>query len=181
MSRLTIPATIEDAPAASRPILEGYKKSLGSVPNIFRLVAHSPAGLTGYSELAAALEKGALDAQTRECIAIAIAGINGCSYCLAAHTYVGRQYFKLDDREIAANRSGTSLDKKAAAAVKFAVCAARERGHVSDEDIKEIRAAGYSEGEVVEIVLHVALNTFTNLMNEVARTEIDFPVEPASR
>lgn len=180
MSRLSVPTTIEATPAESRPILEEFRNSLGSLPNLFRLVAHSPAALAGYAGLSAALETGALDPQTRERIAIAIAHLNGCSYCLAAHTYIGHQYYKLDEREIAANRTGTSLDKRSAAAVKFAVRAARERGHVSDEDLRDVKAAGYSEGEIVEIVLHVALNTFTNLMNEVAKTEIDFPSVTAS-
>ena len=83
---------------------------------------------------------------------------------------------KLDDAEINANRNGGSNDAKADAAVRFAVKVATERGHVSDADVKSLRDAGYEDGEVVEIVLHVAVNTWTNYFNEVAGTEIDFPV-----
>ena len=105
MSRLPIPATIDAAPAASQPLLEAVKKQLGVVPNLFRLVSTSPAALEGYLGLSGALAKGALPAQTRERIALAVAEINGCDYCLSAHSYLGKNLAKLDDAEIAANRA----------------------------------------------------------------------------
>lgn len=179
MSRLPTPATIEDAPAASRALLEAVKKQLGVVPNLFRLVANSPAALEGYLGLSGALAKGRLPAATRERIALAVAEINGCSYCLSAHSYLGKNLAKLDDAEIAANRAGGSNDPKADAAVRFAAKVAKARGHVSDEDVRAVKLAGYDDGEVIEIVQHVALNTWTNYINEVAKTDIDFPVVAA--
>ncbi|MBI5128185.1 MAG: peroxidase-related enzyme [Rhodopseudomonas palustris] len=181
MSRLSIPATIEAAPQASRPFLEAVKKQLGMVPNLFRLVSNSAAALEGYLGLSAALGKGALSAQTRERIALAVAEINGCDYCLSAHTYIGKNLAKLDDAEITANRSGASNDTKADAAVRFAAKVARERGHVGDDDIRAVKLAGYDDAEIVEIVQHVALNTWTNYINEVAKTEIDFPAIAARK
>ena len=162
--------------AASQPLLEAVKKQLGIVPNLFRVVANSPAALEGYLGLSGALDKGALPAPTRERIALAVAEINGCNYCLSAHTYLGKNLAKLDDAEIAANRNGASNDPKADAAVRFAVKVVRERGHVSDADLRAVKTAGYDDAQVIEIVLHVALNTWTNYVNEVAKTEIDFPV-----
>src|SRR5271165_3488098 len=106
MSRIPTPATIEAAPAASRPLLEAVKKQFGVAPNLFRLVSNSPAALESYLNLSGALSKGALPAATRERIALAVAEINGCNYCLAAHTYLGKDLAKLDDAEIAANRAG---------------------------------------------------------------------------
>jgi uncharacterized peroxidase-related enzyme len=179
MSRVLIPATIDTAPAASRPMLEAVKKQLGVAPNLFRLVANSPAALEGYLGMSGALAKGSLPAQTRERIALAIAQINGCNYCLAAHTYLGKNLAKLDEAEIAANRRGGSRDPKADAAVRFAATVARERGHVGDADVRAVRMAGYDDAQIVEIVQHVALNTWTNYINEVAKTEIDFPVVDA--
>ena len=176
MSRIAIPGNVEAAPAASQPLLEAVRKQLGSVPNLFRLIATSPAALEGYLGLSGALGKGALPAQTRERIALAVAEINGCSYCLSAHTYLGKNLAKLDDAEIAANRSGVSNDPKADAAVRFAAKVTRERGHVGEDDLRAVRLAGYSDAQVIEIVLHVALNTWTNYINEVAATDIDFPV-----
>jgi uncharacterized peroxidase-related enzyme len=176
MSRISTPATIEAAPVASQPLLQAVKKQLGIVPNLFRLVSNSPAALEGYLGMLGALGKGALPPATRERIALAVAEINGCSYCLSAHAYLAKNLAKLDDAEIIANRSGTSNDAKADAAVRFAANVARLRGHVSDEDLKAVKAAGYSEAQVIEIVQHVGLNTWTNYVNEVAKTDIDFPV-----
>lgn len=176
MSRIATIPSIEACHAAARPLLEGAKKQLGVVPNLFRVIANSPAALEGYFGLNAALQKGSLDAKTRERLAIAIAEINGCSYCLSAHTYLGKNLAKLDDAEITANRSGASNDPKADAALRFAAKVARERGHVSDADVQAVKSAGFDDAQVVEIVLHVALNTLTNYVNEVAKTAIDFPV-----
>jgi uncharacterized peroxidase-related enzyme len=180
MSRITIPLTTEAAPTASQPLLGAVKTMLGSVPNLFRLVANSPAALEGYLGLNGALAKGALDARTRERIALAVAQVNDCGYCLAAHTYLGKNVAKLDVAEMTANRHGGSNDPKAAAAVNFAVAVTRARGHVSDADLDAVKRAAYTEGEIVEIVLHVALNTLTNYVNSVADTDIDFPVVPTS-
>jgi uncharacterized peroxidase-related enzyme len=176
MSRIAIPASIESAPAAAQPLLQAVNQQLGSVPNLFRLVANSPAALDGYLGMSGALGKGALPAPTRERIALAVAEINGCAYCLSAHAYLGKNLAKLDEAEIAANRNGTSNDPKAAAAVLFAARVTELRGKVSDEDVLAVKRAGYSEAQIIEIVQHVALNTWTNYINEVARTEVDFPV-----
>jgi uncharacterized peroxidase-related enzyme len=175
MSRINIPATVDTAPAAARPSLNGVKAKLGSVPNLFRLLAVSPAALEGYLGLSGALGKGSLDARTRERIALAVAEFNGCGYCTAAHEFIGRNLAGLSDAEIAANRNGTSTDDRAASAVRFAIKVVEARGQVSDADVDAVRVAGYSDAEVIEIVLHVALNTLTNYVNEVADTTIDFP------
>ncbi|MEN0044746.1 MAG: peroxidase-related enzyme [Pseudomonadota bacterium] len=175
MSRIPTPATVADAPAQSQPLLENVQKSLGSVPNLFRIVANSPAALEGYLGLNGALAQGQLDAATRERIALAVAEINGCGYCLAAHSYLGKNVAKLTGTEIAANRQGTSTDARADAAVRFAAEIARERGQVSADAVNTVKRAGYSDAEVVEIVAHVALNTLTNYVNEVLDTAIDFP------
>jgi uncharacterized peroxidase-related enzyme len=148
---------------------------------MFRLVSNSPAALEGYVGLSAALSKGKLAPQTRERIALAVAEINGCNYCLSAHTYLGKNLAKLNDAEIMANRGGASRDPKANAAVRFAAKVSRERGHVSEADLETVKAAGYDDAQVIEIVLHVALNTWTNFINEVAKTDIDFPVVTALR
>jgi uncharacterized peroxidase-related enzyme len=179
MTRLATPPTIEASPAAAQPLLEAVKAQFGMVPNLFRLIANSPAALEGLLGLNGALAKGALDAPTRERIALAVAEVNGCDYCLSAHSYIGKNLVKLPDAEITASRAGRSADPKADAAVRFAVKLVNARGHVSDADITAVKAAGYSDAQVIEIVLHVALNTLTNYVNVVAKTEIDFPVVTA--
>jgi len=179
MTRIPLPASAADAPTASQPLLHAVEKQLGSVPNMFRLVATSPQALEGYLGLSGALGKGALPAATRERIALAVAEVNGCDYCLSAHSYLGRTFARLDDAEIAANRNGASNDPKADAAVRFAAKVASSRGHITDSDFAAVKNAGYSDAQIVEIVQHVALNSWTNYFNNVFRTEIDFPVVTA--
>jgi uncharacterized peroxidase-related enzyme len=181
MSRLLTHASVEASPAGSQPLLKAVKSQLGVVPNLFRVVGNSPAALEGYLALNAALGKGALDARTRERIALAVAEFNGCSYCLSAHSFLGKNKAGLDDAEIAANRDGHSQDAKAEAALRFALQVVQARGHVTDAELSDVRQAGYSDAEIVEIVLHVALNTLTNYVNEVAGTAIDFPAITARR
>lgn len=181
MSRLAIPASIADAPAASRPLLEAVEKQLGVVPNLFRLVASSPAALEGYLGLSGALAKGRLAAPTRERIALAVAEANGCDYCLSAHTYLAKNVAHLDDEEIAANRNGGSNDAKADAAVKFAKRVVEMRGRVPDADLRAVKSAGYDDAEIIEIIQHVALNVWTNYLNVALDTDIDFPVVHAHK
>ncbi|WP_025659674.1 peroxidase-related enzyme [Rhizobium sp. IBUN] len=174
-TRIPIHPSIEAAPEASRPTLEAIKKRIGGVPNVFRMMANSPAVLEAYSSLNGALGKGKLDKKIRERIALAIAQKNGCGYCLAAHTYTGTHVTKLSIDEIAAARRGGSSDARADAAVKFAVKIAEARGSVSEDELHAMRAAGFDDEELLEIVAHVAANTFTNYMNEVFKTDVDFP------
>jgi uncharacterized peroxidase-related enzyme len=174
MSRLSIPAR-DDVPEASKPILDAVHKQLGTVPNMFRLIAQSPAALLAFTANNGALGK-ALDVKTRERIALAVAQVNGCDYCLSAHTYLGLNLAKISREEIALNREGRSGDAKASAAVRFAAKIVRERGHVTEGDIKALRGAGFTDGQIVEIVAVTAENVFTNLLNVAADTDIDFPV-----
>jgi uncharacterized peroxidase-related enzyme len=157
-------------------MLEAVGKQLGVVPNLFRLVATSPAALEGYLGVSGALAKGTLSAATRERIALAVAEVNRCSYCLSAHSYLAKNIAKLDEAEITANRDGHSNDAKADVAVHFAAKLAHARGRVSEADVDAVKSAGYSDAQVIEIILDVALNTWTNYLNEALKTEIDFPL-----
>jgi len=174
MSRIAVP-TREGAPADSQPILDAVNKQFGVVPNLFRLAAVSPATLSGLASLDAALSK-TLDVKTRARIAIATAQVNGCDYCMSAHTYLGVNLAKISPEEIALNRKGGSGDQKADAAVRFAAQVAQKRGKVSDAELAAVRVAGFNDAQIVEIVGLVAQNFLTNLLNNVAQTDIDFPV-----
>ncbi len=178
MSRIAIP-TLDTAPAASKPLLDAVQKQLGVAPNLFRLISLSPNALQGFLANNSALGK-TLDVKTRERIALAVAQVNGCDYCLSAHSYLGLNLAKLDQDELTLNRKGSSNDAKAAVAVGFARKVAEARGKVSAADVEAVRAAGYSDAQVVDIIAVVAENTFTNLLNIAVGTEIDFPVVSAA-
>lgn len=174
MSRLAIP-TRDDAPAASQPVLDVINQQLGTVPNLFRLLALSPASLAGQTGLAAGLAK-EIDLKTRARIAMAVAQVNGCDYCLSAHTYIGLNLAKIAPDELDRARRGEASDPKADAAVHFARVVTEKRGQVSDAELQAVRDAGFSDGQIVALVGLVIENTFTNFVNNVADTDIDFPV-----
>jgi uncharacterized peroxidase-related enzyme len=178
MSRLSIP-TIDKAPEASKPLFAAVKKQLGVVPNLMKLVGHSPAALEGYLSLNGALAKGKLDVKLRESIALAVAEFNGCDYCLSAHDFLGRNVAKMNGGEIEAAREGHSSDARTDAALHFARRVTESRGRVSDTEIAALRNAGFDEASVIEIVVTVALNVLTNYVNNVAQTDIDFPAVSA--
>ena len=173
MSCLPIPAR-DNAPDASKPSLDAVNKRLGAAPNLFRLIAVSPATLADLTSLSGAVTK-TLDVRTRERIALAVAQVSGCNSCRSAHTYLGLNLAKISPEEVALNRKGASSDPKADAAVRFAAKVAEARGHVSDDDLAAVHKAGYTNAQVVDIISIVAENTFPNLINNVGQTDIDFP------
>jgi uncharacterized peroxidase-related enzyme len=176
MARISIPATAADAPVEAQPLLASVQAALGTVPNLHRLVANSPATLDGYLSLGGALGKGKLAPKTREAIALAVANVNHCTYCNSAHGYIAKNLLKVSDDEIAANRLGGSTDAFTNAAIVFATSITEKRGAVDATEVEAVRAAGYTDAQILEIVGHVALNTLTNYVNEVFKTDVDFPV-----
>lgn len=175
MSRISIPG-VESSLETSKPLLSAVNKQLGVVPNLMKLLGHSPAALEGYLSLNGALAKGKLSVQLRERIALTIAEYNGCDYCLSAHDYLGRNVAKISDAEINAARDADSADSRTKAALHFALRVAQARGRVAETDFAAVRAAGFDEAEIIEIVSNVAVNVLTNYINNVAHTDIDFPV-----
>lgn len=174
MSRIYIP-TVEESSAASKPLLNTVNKQLGLVPNLMKMVSNSPAALEGYLSLNAALGKGILSISLREKIALTIAEYNACEYCLSAHTYIAQHVAKIETNEIEAARKGLSTNFKTQSALQFALRIASQHGQINNQDIATVRAAGFDDASIVEIVLNVALNILTNYVNNVAQTDIDFP------
>jgi uncharacterized peroxidase-related enzyme len=153
---------------------DAIQKTLGMVPNMMRTMAQSPSVLEGYLGLSGALGRGHLAPALQEQIALAVAEANACDYCLSAHTALGRRA-GLSDDELAASREGRAADARADAALRFAVAVLERRGGVTDDELGRVRAAGYPDAAIAEIIAHVALNVFTNYFNRAAATDIDFP------
>jgi AhpD family alkylhydroperoxidase len=156
-------------------MLDVLGAQFGIVPNVFRLMGQSSSALAAYVACSTALSK-TLNAKTRQRIALAVAEVCGCDYCLSAQCYLASNAAKLDEAEIEANRRGTSNDAKADVAVAFAKKVAELRGKVSDADVAAVKRGGYSDAQVIEIVLNVGLGVLLGLVNNVAMTDIDFPV-----
>lgn len=168
------------APGKSKQLLAAVTAKLGRTPNILATLAHSPAALDAYLAFGQALAGGALGVQLRESVALTVAGENRCDYCASAHTAMGAAA-GLGSDELAHNLEGRSADAEVGAALAFAKALVAKRGLIGDDDLARVRAAGFDDGAIAEIVGHVALNTFTNYFNNVAQTEIDFPSVDARR
>ncbi len=166
------------ATGKAKNLLDIVNVKLGMVPNMVRAMANSPAVLEGYLNLSGSLAKGALPARTREQLALAISQANRCDYCVAAHSAVGRMV-GLTAEQIRDSRQGTAVDSKTDALIRFARTLVETRGSVTEADVEEVRAAGFDDGVLAEVVAHVALNVFTNYFNLVAGTDLDFPKAPA--
>lgn len=164
----------ESATGEAKKLLDGVQAGLGAVPNFIRALANSPAALNAFLGIHTIAGAGFLDPKTRERIALAVAEQNACQYCVSAHTAIGRKA-GLDTQEMLANRVGRSSDSKAEAALAFAHALVEHAGQVSKAEFDAVRAAGHSDGEIIEIITHVAMNIFTNLLGKATQIEIDFP------
>lgn len=167
----------EDTNGVRRQVLDQIQSAFGATPNMFRAVANSPAALQSMWGAFGALGGGTLGAKLGEQIAVAVADRNECEYCLAAHTVLGRKAGATPD-EMTAAQAGESNDPKTAAALRFAVTLVNRRGQASADDVAALRAASYNDGEIVEILAHVALNLFTNYVNVAFQVPVDFPAVP---
>ncbi|MFC0181957.1 alkylhydroperoxidase AhpD family core domain-containing protein [Pseudarcicella hirudinis] len=168
----------ENATGKNQELFTKVKAKFGGVPNIMRTMAASPAVLDAYLSFNGALSSGSIGGKLGEKLALFIAEKNNCDYCLAAHSTIGKNVVKLDEATILGARQGHTNDDKTNAALHFAGQLIDKKGLVNDEDVQSVIAAGYTEGEVAEIVAHVSLNIFTNYFNNTAKTVVDFPVAP---
>jgi len=173
MNRIPLvdPAT---AAGPSRALLDQIHGAFGAVPNMFRAVAHSQAALQSMWGAFGALGGSTIPARLGEQIAVAVANHNACEYCLAAHTALGRKA-GASAEEMAMAQMGESADPATAAALRFALKLVNERGQVSAAEVQAVRAAGFGDEQIVEILAHVALNLYTNYVNVAFAVPVDFP------
>ena len=157
-----------------RAALDAITGTFGVTPNLFRAVANSPAALQAMWGAFAALGAGTLGARLGEAIAVAIANANGCAYCLAAHTGLGRKA-GASAAEMADAQVGRSADPRTQAALTFALAVVHARGHVTTADVDALKDAGFDDEGVAELLAHVALNLFTNYVNVALDVPVDFP------
>ncbi|MEI6084120.1 MAG: carboxymuconolactone decarboxylase family protein [Verrucomicrobiota bacterium] len=162
------------ATGKAKLLLDAVQTKLGIVPNLTRVLANAPAALEGYLHFSGALAGGVLSAKVREQISIAVAQSNHCDYCLSAHTFLGGKA-GLNDKQIADARQSIGVTDKDDAILKLALSIVVQRGEVSDAALQNARSAGLTDAEIVETTANVALNIFTNYLNHVAQTVVDFP------
>lgn len=176
MPRLSV-TTPEQATGHTKQLYGAIKSKVGTVPNIYQGVASSAQALEALLHIGAALEEGALTAAEMEAIKLVVSEAYGCEYCLAAHSLLGRKA-GLTEHEVIGIRRGISPHPKMAALVAFVGAAIEPHARISDDELRAVKAAGYSDTQITEALLTVAQTVFTNLFNRVHRTALDFPPAP---
>jgi uncharacterized peroxidase-related enzyme len=168
------PVDVDNATGQTKEVLDSVKQKMGRVPNIFQLMANSPAAVNGYLGFSGALSTGVLTDKQRELIAITCAQVHICEYCLSAHHAIGKT-IGMTDHELAEGLNERSDDKKTDSMLTLARLLLTRQGDISDGVLAEMREAGLTDAEITEVIANVALNVFTNYFNLFAKTEVDFP------
>src|SRR5712691_8684900 len=174
MSRLTTIQTNGNTSELKRSLKKSHLK-LDEAPRFLQVLANSPASLRAYLRADAALVHGQLTPRQREQVALAVAEINGSSYSLSAH-YDNGKSLGLTHHEMQLARNATAADTKAETMLRFTQAVVLQRGEISDDDFQALRKAGFTDGQIIEIVANIALNIFCNYFNSVAKIEVDFPL-----
>lgn len=173
MSRIKC-ALPEKASGKLKELYNGIQQQMGRIPNIFQNLGNSPVVLEAFLKLNEAAEKTNLSPQLREQIALTIAQTNHCQYCLSAHTLIAKNK-GLDEHIILEARGGIAHDPKTQAILRFAKQVVEKRGNLSEQDIEALKAGGINDSELVEIMLIININMFTNYFNHITDPNIDFP------
>ncbi len=169
--------TPEKASKEVKELYDALQKKMGRLPNMVLHLGHSSEALKAFINMSGAASHTSLNPKLREEIALSISQIDNCTYCLAAHSALARSH-GVPDQEILMARKGEAKDPKTQAILKFAKSVIEKRGHVSDEEVKMLRAAGVSEKELVEIILVISESVYTNYLNIILNTAIDYPEVP---
>jgi uncharacterized peroxidase-related enzyme len=160
--------------AATGATLDAVKAKLGVLPNMFRTFAHSPVALNAYMQLSNVAAGGKLNARQREQIALAVGETNDCGYCVAAHSVLGPGA-GLTTTQVELARGALADNPRDAAVLKLAQAIVLHRGHVPTETLEAFKSAGFSDGDILEVLVTVVLNIYTNYTNHIADTDLDFP------
>ncbi len=165
----------QDATGKAADIFAGIKKAMGKVPNAYLAIGgHSPAALQQALAHNAMLHKGSLSAQQLEAINLSVSEATGCDYCLAAHTLMAKK--PLSSEQIHALRRGEYAEEaQLDALVKFAQTLVTTTGTLPEADVAALRNAGFSDQQVIEIISAISAILFTNMVNRVNDTVVDFP------
>jgi uncharacterized peroxidase-related enzyme len=176
MSRLSVP-NLDSATGATAEVYGQIKKAIGNVPNTFAAIgAHGPDALKAILLADSVLATGSLSKRDQETIKLVISSVAGCDYCVAAHSLLGKLAgLKPEELKRIRDRQPTG-DEKRDALIRFVRKLAATSGTVSSADFAAIKAAGYSDAQLVDISLAFATTVFTNVFNRINDTEIDFPV-----
>ena len=165
--------TIESAPEGSKAILQGAQDALKFFPNLYATMAEAPALLEDYTMLACIFDKTSFSETERQIVLMTNDRLNGCTYCMSAHTALSKMGGVPDD-VIESLRSGTPIaDAKLEALRQFAIVINETRGWPEESTVQAFLDSGYTQQAVLEVVLDTALKVLSNYTNHIATTDLD--------
>ena len=172
MKTVTVP-TYNSVSPGNQAIFDNLKKALGFVPNLYATFAHSETALSTYLALQNA--KSSLSAKAREVVNLAVSEVNQCQYCLAAHTALG-QMVGFSTEQIQDIRGGTApFDARLDALARLVRNVALKRGHANQDVVQAFFAAGWTEGNLVDVMLVIGDKTVSNYLHSTTKIPVDFP------
>ena len=167
----------QEATGEVKTLFNEVEKKLGKIPNIFRGMGNSAAGLKAYLHMADSLSNGQLSPADREAVYLAVSQKNECHYCVSAHTAMAKNAGLTED-QILSIRKHQPEDSKQRALVRFVTRVMDTKGFVEDGELETVKGAGYTDGEITEAIAYIGLASYSNLFNHVFGTELDFPEAP---
>jgi AhpD family alkylhydroperoxidase len=175
MTTLNVPTRDQVSPA-NQTLFDNLKKGLGMVPNLYATLAHSEHALSNY--LAFQNAKSSITGKAREVVNLVVSQVNGCEYCLAAHTVIGGMVGFKPEQIIEIRRGGASFDAKLDALAKLVKNIASERGHADPALVDAFFAAGWTQENLVDAIVVIGDKTVTNYLHGTTRVPVDFPAAP---
>lgn len=169
------PLEINEAKEPAKGILEAIKSDMGAVPNLFKMMANNPSLLKAYTQSDDTFRNDSgFTSQEQEVILLSVAVYNGCTYCVAAHSFIAKHQSGVSAEVLEALRNQTDLpDAKLEALSKFAVSVAKERGYPTQEATKALKDAGYTDEHIAGVITGVGMKTMSNYINHIAETKVD--------
>ena len=173
MSRFTV-HTAETAPGESRLLLEGIARTFGFVPNLFGVFAESPAALRGGLAIYEAFTRSSLSRVEQQIVMLAASEANDCSYCVAAHSTLAKDFLKVEPAVVDAVRARNPIaDARLEALAVFTRQVVEQRGWLAEVQVAAFITAGYTAAQVLEVLLGVGMKTFNNYVDHVAHTPLN--------
>ncbi len=165
--------TIESAPEASKKIMKDAEDAYTFLPNLYRNMSEAPSLLEGYTTLSHIFDKSNMSNTERQIILMTNNRLNGCTYCMAAHTTLSQMQGVSED-VIEALRNGTAInDPKLEALRQYAISVNEDRGFPAEDKVKALLDAGYTQQTMLEVIVGTSLKVMSNYTNHIAHTEVD--------
>ena len=175
MKKFTVPKR-EEVSVDNQVHFDHLKDSLGFVPNLYATMAYSDTALGNYLQFQNG--KTSLSKKEKEVVNLVVSQINGCRYCQSAHTVVGKMNGLTDEQMLEIRGGSASFDARLDALARLTREVTAHKGRPSDEALENFFAVGYTEGQLVDVMIAIADKVVMNYLHNITQIPIDFPVAP---